>query len=312
MSIATGIRRTFTLIELLVVIAIIAILAALLMPALQRARMAAVATACMGNTKQHGLAYAMFSGEWDDHLPPVDAGVFAGAGPFLRVPPATLLSGFGATDDAWKTNQPKYIQFLGDYLGHEEWRTLKFDVSDVEKNRLPGSVAHCPAFVYTGVWAAHTFQFLSYGQSLRVGRYIFNGGGGSQGSVFNTGVSTEATASLKKTYARLSDIRDPHWAVLSADSHYRYVFYEHPPIGTGTTQSSFAYMLSPPKNTTYYNLAGARHGGSANYLFVDGHGRGATAQYLYDHLTDNKGRSNALGRADADPVIASQGAFRLP
>jgi prepilin-type N-terminal cleavage/methylation domain-containing protein/prepilin-type processing-associated H-X9-DG protein len=64
-------KAAFTLIELLVVIAIIAVLAALLLPALAKAKLKGQQTACVNNSRQQALAVFIYVDDNADTLPPV-------------------------------------------------------------------------------------------------------------------------------------------------------------------------------------------------------------------------------------------------
>jgi prepilin-type N-terminal cleavage/methylation domain-containing protein/prepilin-type processing-associated H-X9-DG protein len=121
-------RRAFTLIELLVVIAIIAILAAMLLPALARAKIAAQQTDCMDKLRQWGLAETMYAQDNQDFIPYESAGTS------------------GSTLNTWNdaknpVNSPVWYNALPPTIGQKSLSDFFYDRGDFYNQK---SLFQCP------------------------------------------------------------------------------------------------------------------------------------------------------------------------
>jgi prepilin-type N-terminal cleavage/methylation domain-containing protein/prepilin-type processing-associated H-X9-DG protein len=120
-------RRGFTLIELLVVIAIIAILAAMLLPALERAREAALATQCISKQKNVALALVFYGNDYDGWFPR-SSGNSSGYHPGGAYPKAGMMT----YRSPWGLilSIEGYVDYAGDlYGGYEEAGQILHDAT---------------------------------------------------------------------------------------------------------------------------------------------------------------------------------------
>ncbi|HWD18428.1 MAG TPA: DUF1559 domain-containing protein [Verrucomicrobiae bacterium] len=254
----------FTLIELLVVIAIIAILAAMLLPALSRAKEAGRRTSCVNNLKQWGLAQGMYV---DD-----SSQIF----PMTKIPNGTpgAPSGYNEDNPTWGD--------LANFYGFGQGNTAWF-------NALPPYIRSKPLYFYSakmdnGVAVFNNTKSIFQCPTARLDQGL----NPNTRVIFQYGMNSKALDGLPdNTVLKTALIKHPSAFVMF--SEVRVMTSEKPYFGLPVNSTDLG---SPQVYTTRIS---SRHTAGADIVFSDGH----VAYFKYQYICyDNGAKPADPGRAD--------------
>ena len=284
----------FTLIELLVVIAIIAILAALLLPALTKAKQRAQAIGCMSNTKQMTLGWRIYADDNDDLLAPNDS-------PYL-----TAYASMSAAQKATAKNWVVGTMAIGIDAGDAPYRITGvselLDPNSVLSPYLPSrALYHCPADEYVDINAGNQVHVRSYSMNSAVGTRFYSAINGTPPVPVGTAVVGEflpgtwtSPQLTYLTYGKMSSFTRPGpsdtWVFMDENPHR---------INDG---GMCAAALAAPGKTYIIDPPSGLHGGAGGLAFADGH---AIVHKWQDSRT--YGSQNAANNLPPMPALQQPG-----
>jgi prepilin-type N-terminal cleavage/methylation domain-containing protein/prepilin-type processing-associated H-X9-DG protein len=275
-------KQGFTLIELLVVIAIIAILAAMLLPALAKAKARAQQAVCLSNTKQWGLAQNMYVDDNRSTFP----------FPRFQVTPTAdqdnpswlVINGYhnaGQGDEVWFNALPTYVANKPMYV----WAG---SAANIAQFRDAKSIFTCPTGVTQGIDEADKVAATApHKNMIPGGRPLFGYG-------MNSKATANANLNANVPALKTSMIVHPSSLVLFSDVRNRSA--ELPYHGTADNQD----VLATPHN--YTTRFSSRHNRGGNMTFSDGH----AAFFKYDYVVSDGTAIAPIGPTAGQTVAAGK------
>jgi prepilin-type N-terminal cleavage/methylation domain-containing protein/prepilin-type processing-associated H-X9-DG protein len=275
-------RRGFTLIELLVVIAIIAILAAMILPALAKAKAKAQQSNCLNSMRQWGIASQIYGGDGGDYI--------ARDGTDSSETYATY-------SPADATIAPYYGSPLDPYAWFNQLPPLVADQSlAYYYTNVTGSYQASLPFPGNGIgkiWMCPTAQSSTADTFLKNGKYGFFS--------YQMNLDLKATSYMHSGYTsfnppampKLSSINNPSAVVLLTESAFSPTLEAYvSSVGGSTTQNG----TFPASRWTYFTQ---RHNFGGNLAFVDGH----SSYYKWNYVVNKNPTPDSRDEVDNPDII---------
>ncbi len=278
-------KKQFTLIELLVVIAIIAILAAMLLPALSKARDKAEAITCTNNLKQIGLAEQMYCADWRSTM-----GVYEYTGTDTSMP-------------HWNTHRIWYRSLAQADCLSVKWNTSKSlsdNVVTYANNGVMATGKPCELVCPANSPDAYDSTVKTYGHIQK-----------QESLSFMMKKASPVNAAANDLAIRFNKMKSPSSAILGGDSYSQANGTQYSRVDFGMSTSTAA----SDTGTGCFSV-GVHGNRSGNFLYGDGHVQSLVSigdlREAIRTMYKNEAPGSALGTTNSQASVYGPGNVLAP